>query len=195
MINRTRIRNFIIFAIIFILILVLLIFLYYKFGEKPIDGPIVDETAPVEKVEQKAKEDSLLKLPPPTVKEKQEVAIKALAKSFVERFGSYSSHSDYKNFDELFPHMTNSMVSWIKSTYVPKLQADHPAGGYFYKVETLAPVAKVLEQNDATMKLQLSAQRESMEGTQETRFQQDIILDLVKQGDEWLVDAAYWQEK
>ena len=56
----------------------------------------------------------------PTAEVKQEVSASSITKSFVEKFGTYSNHSNYESIKELLPYMTESMATWVEDTYIPQ---------------------------------------------------------------------------
>ncbi|NQT50088.1 hypothetical protein HQ571_05325 [Candidatus Kuenenbacteria bacterium] len=189
--NRTKL--IIIIATGLIVIAVILIF-FIKGEQARKPDAVEDETAPVAKVEISTEEESKLELPAPTAEEQQMGSMKLLSKNFVERFGTYSNQSDYISIKELVPMMSSSMAAWVENTYFDQLIKEHDPDGYYYEITTLAPVAYVMEQTPSTAKVKVSAQRVEKKADQEsTQFLQDVILELVKRGDNWVVDAAYWQ--
>ena len=177
------------------LIIIALILWFFWRGSEDQPEQIVDETAPVEKVESPS-EARVAQFEPPTETEKMAASGKTVAQMFVERFGTYTNHSNFDSIKELTVLMTGSMKSWVEQTYLPSLNEAHDPNGFFYRITARAPVVQVLEQSATAMKVQVSAQREEKIGDNEPiEFLQDIILDLVKEDQTWLVDAAYWQEK
>ncbi|MBI5077448.1 hypothetical protein HZB94_03640 [Candidatus Falkowbacteria bacterium] len=135
-------------------------------------------------------------IPAVSEKEKQAFSVKALAVAFVERFGSFSNQADYLNFKELLTTMTATMTNWVQKTYIPKLKKEHPADGFFYSISTKTGAVEIIEQKEDSMKIKMSAiRKETQEGKGEQEFLQDIILDLKKINNNWLIDGAYWGAK
>ncbi|HMB26316.1 MAG TPA: hypothetical protein VKP03_02780 [Patescibacteria group bacterium] len=131
-----------------------------------------------------------------TEEQKQEISVEAFAKSFVEKFGTYSNHSQYKSIKELLPYMTVNMADWVEETYLLKLNKEHDPDGFYYEISTIAPTAEILEKNENSQKIELQTQRtEKKEDEAPEQFRQDIILELIKANDNWKVDAAFWQDK
>ena len=158
------------------------------------DQPLA-ETAPAPKAELDDTTAEVVKIAPPTVAEKQAASIGAVAKTFVERFGSYSNQSGYSSLAELEALSTESFAAWLESNYVPKLKKEHDPSGYYYEISTEAPMIASVEQSAAAAKFIVTTQRIEKTDNGEKTFQQDIVLDMKKIGDEWRVDGAYWQNK
>ncbi len=156
---------------------------------------MIDENAPVPQAENTLGQEPAIKVAPPTKEEKQASSVKAVAQTFAERFGSYSNHAKYKNFDELYSMMTAGMEDWVKNTYIPQLNNEHSSEGFYYQITTEAPVVNIVAQTETAVKVLLSTQRREQSGEQSSEFLQDLELTLVKQGNNWFVDAAFWQER
>jgi uncharacterized protein (UPF0333 family) len=186
MFNRTKIAVLFLVAVIFIGIVAAL-FTIRKGGEKP---------AEKEKAAVVVSETSAAAVAPASEEAKKEIAVKALAVAFVERFGSFSNQGDYLNLQELLNVMTPTMANWVKSSYLPKLKKERPADGFYYAISTKAPVVEVLSEKAEAVKLKVTTKRdEQIAGQENKEFLQEITLDLVKQNNNWLVDGAYWGNK
>ena len=190
-------RKNIILIVIAVLVGITIIFLIVSKKQDGDDSPqeiLKNELNPVENV--KVKEELVYKKPALTTEQKVAASAEVTAKIFVERFGSFTNHNDYLSLTELSPIMSQGFSTWISNVYIPQLKEDFAADGFFYKVMTKAPVSMVVEQNENLVKFRISTQRQEVRGTNpEVSFLQDILITLVKQGDTWLVDEAYWQEK
>ena len=158
------------------------------------DQPLA-EMAPAPKAELDDTTAEVVKIAPPTVAEKQAASIGAVAKTFVERFGSYSNQSGYSSLAELEALSTESFAAWLQSNYVPELKKEHDPAGYYYEISTEAPMIASVEQSATAAKFVVTTQRIEKTDNGEKTFQQDIVLDMKKIGDEWRVDGAYWQNK
>lgn len=133
---------------------------------------------------------------PASEEDKKEIAVKALAVAFVERFGSFSNQGEYLNLQELLNVMTPTMANWVQTSYIPKLKKEHPAGGFYYAISTKAPVVEILSEQPNAVKLKVTTKRdEQLVGQEKKEFLQDITLDLKKENNNWLVDGAYWGAK
>jgi len=196
-------RNiFIIILVIFIIIATIAV--YYAFFAKTQSEPEVQvqkqaqrdivDTEIGQKIDVAGQEKVIVETGPPTEEEVAAASHEVVARAFVERFGTYSNHSDYKSIEELIPMMTSGMANWVEKTYLPKLRADYPSDAELYKIKTMAPVANILKQTESAVEIMLSCQRTETKSGQENQFLQDIKIELKKQGNNWLVNAAYWQD-
>ncbi len=176
-----------------LIILGIVIYFVMQQEEKPVQK--VDETAPVANLEVPEVKDELIK---PTESQNEIVAkdVRPVAIAFAERFGTYTNDSNFTSIRDLKEIMTPSMVSWTETVYLPKLESEHPVGGFFYRITAKAPVVQVLESTPTTARVKLTTQREEQKGSEAPRtFLQEIILDFVNKDNTWLVDAAYWQQE
>ncbi|MBN1326063.1 hypothetical protein JW977_03755 [Candidatus Falkowbacteria bacterium] len=119
------------------------------------------------------------------------------ASTFAERFGSYSNQSNYKNLDELTVFMTDSMIRWINQTYKPSLIAQNPQTNAYYALETKAISSQInlLDEDANASEILIKTQRQEFKNSISNPriFYQDILIKMIKIGDEWKVDGAYWQ--
>ncbi|MBU1132332.1 hypothetical protein KKC32_03760 [Patescibacteria group bacterium] len=176
-------------------ILAVVFILMFRSGQKS-SVPNLDETASPQKVHLKDGEIVAIQLPPATEDEKQVISAKNMAVSFVERFGTFTNQSNYIGLLELSPALSSPMQSWLKNTYIPQLKTQHDPNGFFYRVITRAPAAELVSQTDSKIKMKVSTEREeTLSETEPVVFMQDIVVDLVKENNNWLVDGAFWQTK
>ncbi len=128
-----------------------------------------------------------------TVEEKN-ADLHAFARSFVERFGSYSNQSNFENMEDLYAFMTERMK--VATAAFVKTQRQMSQGGSAYR-GTTTHVLSVSErsQNSNSATLLLTTQRqESSTGSAGGRlFYQSIELKLVKEGAQWKGDEAIWK--
>jgi len=164
-------------------------FIWLNRAEQPLP-----ETAPAPKAEIDDAAEAV-KIAPPTAAEKQAASIGAVAKTFVERFGSYSNQSGYLSLAELKALTTETFATWLESSYVPKLKREHDPAGYYYEISTSAPMITPVTQSADAAKFIVTTQRTEKTDNTEQTFQQDIVLEMKKVGEEWLVDGAFWQNK
>ncbi|KKR07348.1 MAG: hypothetical protein UT32_C0012G0011 [Parcubacteria group bacterium GW2011_GWC2_39_14] len=176
-------------------LIILGIIVFFILNETKKITPVVDEKAPVAKLDVPKDEPKLIK-PEETQLDNVAKAIKPVAIAFVERFGTFTSDSNFASIRGLNSIMTESMLAWTNDVYIPKLETEHAPNGFFYRITAKAPVVQVLESTDTTAKIKVTAQREETIGTEKPRaFLQDILLDLVNVNNVWLVDAVYWQNE
>jgi len=117
--------------------------------------------------------------------------LKQIAFAISERFGSYSNEGNFGNISDLKIYMTDSMKNWADS-YISESQAEGYSGDY-YGITTTALVGEVLEFNEDDASFLITTSRREVKDNQEEVFNQDIIINFNKIGDEWKVHEAYWQ--
>lgn len=116
-----------------------------------------------------------------------------IARSFVERFGSYSTDIDYLNVDDV-----KSLATAALSTQLDILLTDarnDPDTGY-YGVSTKVLTIDSVTQTETTASFDITTQRiESFDTPANTSSRnQDIEVTLIKNGNRWLVDGYTWIE-
>ncbi len=116
----------------------------------------------------------------------------ATARSFTERWGSFSSESDFQNVRDLYSVMTGTMKTWADS-YV-RDQRKAQAAGDFFGVTTRAMKTEVTEDKGDAVKILVTAQRVETKGSIAPRsYYQTMEVSLVKNGSGYLVDGAWWK--
>ncbi|MDD5110688.1 MAG: hypothetical protein PHI63_05770 [Patescibacteria group bacterium] len=128
---------------------------------------------------------------PITREPRTQATIEALARTFTERYGSYSSQSGLINLRELGPLMTQRLAATAPAT----LQRTLPASG-FYGVTTKVLGTEIISLNQAETEAQLVMQTQRTEtaasGVPKNLYQK-LTLKLVKEAAGWKVDQADWQ--
>ncbi|PIQ67527.1 hypothetical protein CO173_04180 [Candidatus Uhrbacteria bacterium CG_4_9_14_3_um_filter_41_35] len=121
-----------------------------------------------------------------------EILPNPVARTFVERFGSFSTESDYKNIEDVLSLVTTDLQVQLK-----QLLKDSRAqkNNSFYGVSTKVIGFNVVESTDTEMKAEIITQRsESIESPANTSVRyQNIALQLVKLDGEWLVSDYTWE--
>lgn len=116
-----------------------------------------------------------------------------IARSFVERLGSYSTDVDYANVDDIKSLATPVLQSTLDSIVVEARQTN---ASTYYGVSTHVITVETVSEDENTAILSITTQRiESFDspGNTSTRYQ-DIELELVKLNEKWLVDTFTWGE-
>lgn len=205
--RRTKI---IIGAILAILLLLLLAFLFLLpregsitegvndvFGNQPQTGGLINSTtgtAVGRGTDQPAANVNAEPPPPPPADERSN--LRRIAAAFAERFGSFSNQSDYENIFELKVLMTARMQAWADA-YVEQQRRDKQASAVYFGVTTRSISTELLEFDEelGTASVKVSTQRseESGETLQRKVYYQELILDFIREGEIWKVDAAIWQ--
>lgn len=181
-------RHFVIFLLgLAVLVVAVVIFVIVRFtnggDEKnaqntegtPFTAPAGDAAAPVA-----------------PAKEPDRQASESLARFFIERIGSYSNQSDFQNVDDVKPLMTARVQTWAEG-----LKKQGTAGGGYRGVTTKALSLEVIDwKSKQSAVMRVSTQRqEQQDGAADRVYYQDAEVNLVYQGDGWLVDGVYWKEE
>lgn len=124
--------------------------------------------------------------------------LKRMAASFAERFGSFSNQVNYGNINDLRIFMSVKMKNWA-DRFIKKETAKNVNSGIYYGITTKAIAEQVNQFNDDSGRAQItvSAQRREAVGAlgNAVGFQQDIIINFIKENGIWKVDSAVWQKK
>ena len=180
-------KKIIIIALLVVIVGVALLiaFKLTDYGQKPDDqsgGQLPEFKAPSANLEYKELA--------PSVSDDELQAIQR-AKNFAERFGTYSSDLPGENINQLLGQCTDKMVSYLK-----KMELDYQASA-FTGVTTKSISQKINNISDTQAEIVVQTQRsesKTVDGKllSETLYK-DIVINLIKSDQQWLVDAAYWQ--
>ncbi|MDD3085347.1 MAG: hypothetical protein PHU32_05680 [Candidatus ainarchaeum sp.] len=120
---------------------------------------------------------------------------KSIARSFSERFGSYSNQSDYGNITDVYDWLSSDMKEWADS-YINNLKANTNYSGTYYGITTKAliePLINNFNPNSNRVEVIVKTQREEVSSSNESKiFDQDIKIIFIKENGNWLVDEATW---
>jgi hypothetical protein len=122
------------------------------------------------------------------------VSAATFARIFVERFGSYSSESDFANVDDILALATPRFQAELESlveTYREQLEDQEGYTG----ISTLFIGYKTLSETETSATLLVTTQREESVGNPDntTLRYQDVEVALVRNGDSWLIDDVTWK--
>lgn len=122
-----------------------------------------------------------------------------ISMSFAERLGSYSSQSNYSNFNDLKVYgVTDNLQTWIDK-YVADLKSQAKNGSNYYGIATDALTFSVSKFDEAAGKAEIVVSTQRRESTEEINggkaYVQKLTLSLVKVNNEWLFDKAVWGKK
>ncbi len=124
----------------------------------------------------------------------KETSATTVARTFVERLGSYSSESDAANIEDILPMATASFQKQLETL---AKQARASSDGSYYGVSTLVVTApKTVGSTSTQTVLSMTTQREETVGDpgNTTIKYQSITITLVKSGTTWLVDGYTWKD-
>ena len=117
-------------------------------------------------------------------------AAESLARFFVERIGSYSNQNQFQNVEDVKPLMTARVQAWADG-----LKKQEAVGGGYRGITTKALALEVVTWNPKqSAVMRVSTQRqEERDGEAPRVYYQDAEVQLIYQGDAWLVDGIYWK--
>ena len=119
----------------------------------------------------------------------EEQDLMAVARNFAERFGSYSSDSNFNNLEEVKAVSTVKLIGELQDIIDT---AEVQPG--FYGVSSWAMKVEILESAVGSAQVEVNLQRrETKEGQAEFVYYQKLLLSLIRSGSAWLVDGAEWQ--
>ncbi len=169
-------------VLILLLLLVVLWLALYKPKPEPVtaEPEVVVEVVPVVDPAQ---------VPAPGV-----VSAGTVARIFVERFGSYSSETDFANVDDVMILATpayQAELAALVASYRRQFDADDGYTGISTSVITL----KNLTESETAANFLVTTQREEAVGNpgNATLRYQDAEVSLVKVGDDWLINDLTWK--
>jgi hypothetical protein len=125
----------------------------------------------------------------------KETSPNTVARTFVERLGSYSTEADAENIEDILPMATSGFQAKLKALV---REARASADGTYYGISTIVVTAPKTVSSTATQViLSMTTQREETIDTpgNTTVAYQSITVTLVKSGTTWLVDDYSWSEK
>ncbi len=127
-----------------------------------------------------------------------QASLERMARSFAERFGSFSNQSNFSNVTDLKMVMSSNMQNWADS-YIEKNKKSNVANDVYYGLTTKALSTEVQKFDDKVGKATIlveTRRRETIGTTSNASklFNQKILITFVKENQAWRVDSAYWQE-
>ena len=128
----------------------------------------------------------------PVVEAEPVVMPDPIARTFVERFGSFSTEADYSNVDDVLGIVTPKLRVTLQDI-AEAARAEQ--SGLYYGVSTQVITMAVVSETETSATLQITTQRQESfgsPGNTQSRYQ-DIIIDLVKIDGDWLVSGFTWE--
>ncbi len=122
------------------------------------------------------------------------VSASTVARIFVERFGSYSSETDFANVDDVMKLATPTYQDELETLVAGyRRQFDEDAG--YTGISTQVITIKTVSESDTEATFLVTTQREEAVGNpgNSTLRYQDAEVTVVKSGDDWLINALTWK--
>lgn len=187
----TRRRKIMFAALIAILLIILLLLLWWRL--QPAKQPATPSTPVVPTQTLPPRTNSA---PPTTPTEPTstptQVSLSSLAQTFTERYGSYSSESDFGNLKDVLDLMS---VSFAAATQRTIDAGQTPNGYYGISTQVLSVTVDAMDDAAGTASATVSTQREESVGSpqNQTVLYQTLVLTFVKENGTWKVDSAIWK--
>lgn len=191
MTKRKKIFSIVLTLVVLLLILILLWLVWQKPGGLAL-LKTTNNTPPVS-IENNVKTEEtpseVAALEPSSV----ESSLESLAATFAERYGSYSTESDFANLNDVMGLMTTTFKketeNFIAST---KISSD------YYGITTRVLSVKVvsLDEVEGTATIEVSTQQEESKGSprdSQLRYQK-LVLGFLEVDGVWKVGSAVWQK-
>jgi len=121
--------------------------------------------------------------------------LKSFARSFTERFGSFSNQNDFENIEDIKIYMTKDMQKW-SDNYVESEKKLNPKSENYYGITTDVINMETVnfDNNKGTGELKITTRRKESkesEGTEDT-ITQKASVKFVKDGNAWKVNQFTW---
>lgn len=183
MLTRRKIES-IVAVVILVVLLVLLWLLVFRKSKTQVD--VNPEPTPVVQI---VPEVNPADVPAPAV-----VSASTVTRIFIERFGSYSSESDFANVDDIMSLATPAYQAELEALLVTYRRQYDPEAGY-NGISTRVITLKPTLESEAEATFLVTTQREEAvgnPGNTNLRYQ-DADVSLVKAGEDWLVNDLTWK--
>lgn len=190
----------IIAAVLLLFIIVILWAIWVFLRAAPANGPLASQDVPVAPLATAPNLPARQSRPAPltaTVNPNgsvppSSVGFTALARSFAERYGSYSNQSDFSNLEELYPFMTAALRE--RTLELVERERLQPVDAENYTGATTRVIGlKVVSQAPTHAEILAATQRSESGSGQDRTYYQDLRLTLVVVGGQWKVDSTKWE--
>lgn len=132
----------------------------------------------------------------PSSTEFSEASLKSIARSFAERFGTYSNQNNFENIEHLLPYMTERMSQWANN-YLAEKRANPVYADIYHGITTKTLSITTVDYNTSAGTAEFLVKTQRRESTGSTSNSQltyqDIQIKFVRDQDIWKVDEAWWK--
>lgn len=119
----------------------------------------------------------------------------AIAKTFAEKFGSFSSQGNFENLQDAKYFMTPRMIDWTNQ-YIEKNKKIQNTVFYGVTTKSLKEEIITLSDDEESAQVLVSTQQEEFGSEVASRgkiIYKRLMLDFKKVNNSWKVDSAQWQ--
>ncbi len=136
--------------------------------------------------------------PPEPVKPPDEsTGVRQLARSFAERYGSFSNQGNFENLLDLRPFMSTALGAKTDA-YVAAESAKPPAQTYYgVTTRSINVQLDAFDNAAGTAKATVKTQRQEFRTAtgRPDVYYQDVVIEMVKEGGTWKADSATWSPR
>ncbi|HBR80655.1 MAG: hypothetical protein UX09_C0010G0002 [Candidatus Uhrbacteria bacterium GW2011_GWE2_45_35] len=184
-------KKTLIIGAVILLIALLILFVWFLLNQKPTPKTVVvtNEVTTQPTSERQSNNPEIIS---PIVEEIQPSGLESLAKTFSERYGSYSSESDFANLSDVLPLMNSTLRAQTENF----IETAKQSGEYYGVTTRVLSVSIVsLDEENGSASLEISTQREESIGGPENSVvkYQKLFLNYVMEGEVWKVSSTRWE--
>ncbi|MFC1703009.1 hypothetical protein ACFLZO_00915 [Patescibacteria group bacterium] len=122
--------------------------------------------------------------------------VSRIAAAFAERYGSFSSRSDFSNLIDLKSFMTQDLAVWADGYIEDAMAEEESVVPFGVTTRALIITVDSLDADAGVADVTVKTQRSERSGVGADRiYYQDLMFDFVKRGDSWKVDSVTWQDE
>ncbi len=126
--------------------------------------------------------------PPPPARSEEEATLENFVRSFVERYGSYSTDAPFENLSRTYPDMTERFRKEEKKKEKPVTGASE-----YHGVTVRVQSIKILEQSPERVRVSVATQWEEEKGATVKSSRKTGELIILADGKQWKVDRVTWK--
>lgn len=182
MLSRRQVE--VITAVLVLIALVVVLFLIFRKPQQTVETTTETET----------QTQAMPEVQPEDVLAVSTVSAGTVTRTFIERFGSYSSESNFANVDDILSLATPEYRTELEAL-VAGYRRNFDATAGYSGVSTVVITLKATAETETTATFAVTTQREEAVGNpgNTTLRYQDAEVSLVKAGDNWLVNDLVWK--
>lgn len=190
-----RKKIYFIIGTVLVLLIIIGLLVYWFLNQpqpapEPVEEPQVEEQEEIEEPDEPTISDQIQEQE--QEERNQTSGLRSLTKTFVQRYGSYSSEANFANLEDVMPLMTEAFAQETQAF----IDENEPPEEY-YGVTTRVVSVDVVERNEeaGAATIRATTQREEATGSpQNTSVRyQDIVVEYERTNGTWEVSGATWQ--
>ena len=130
----------------------------------------------------------------PPAPQDSSAALKRLASSVAERYGSYSTIGDFENQTDLLPIMSDAFAARTNAAVAALRAKPQPAAFFGVTSRAINATVDALDEKAGTAVVTVNVQRRETDaaGTETVKYQ-NVRLTFTKENDAWKLDSVKWQ--